>query len=92
MSEDRRKLMLDADQAARRGDLVAAAACYRKLLAFTPTDLTLLQRLGDALARAGQDAEAREVLVRLSEEYWRGGFRSRALAVLRRPDAHRAEG
>ncbi len=84
MSEDRRSLLLDADQAARRGDLAAAAVCYRKLLAFTPTDLTLLQRLGDALARSGQDPEARDVLLRLAEEYWRGGFRSRSLAVLRR--------
>lgn len=84
MSEDRRSLLLDADQAARRGDLAAAAVCYRKLLAFTPTDLTLLQRLGDALARSGQDSEARDVLLRLAEEYWRGGFRSRSLAVLRR--------
>ncbi len=84
MSDDRHRLLLEADQAARRGDLAAAAVCYRKLLAFTPTDLTLLQRLGDALARASQDAEARDVMLRLSEEYWRGGFRSRSLAVLRR--------
>lgn len=84
MSDDRRKLQQEADQAARKGDLATAASCYRKLLAYSPNDLTLLQRLGDALARSGQEAAARDVLVRLAEEYWRSGFRSRSTAVLKR--------
>jgi tetratricopeptide (TPR) repeat protein len=84
VSDDRTRLLQLADQAARKGDLAEAANCYRKVLQFAPRDLTVLQRLGDALARAGSDREARDVLIKLADEYWRGGFKARGLAVLRR--------
>ncbi len=84
MADDRRQLLEEAERQARKGDLAAAATCYRKLLEKTPDDAGLLQRLGDALARCGQEAEARTVLRRLADQHWKTGLRSRAIAALRR--------
>ena len=84
MADDRRQLLEEAERQARKGNLAAAAACYRKLLEKSPEDAGLLQRLGDALARSGQEAEARTVLRRLADQHWKTGLRSRAIAALRR--------
>ncbi len=84
MADDRRQLLEEAERQARKGNLSAAATCYRKLLEKTPHDAGLLQRLGDALARSGQDAEARATLRRLADLHWKTGLRSRAIASLRR--------
>ncbi len=84
MADDRRQLLEEAERQARKGDLSAAATCYRKLLEKTPHDAGLLQRLGDALARSGQESEARTTLRRLADLHWKTGLRSRAIASLRR--------
>lgn len=94
MGEERAKLLSEAELAARRGDLATSAVLLRRLLEQTPNDLVLLQRLGDALARSRQEPEAREIFRRLAADYWNGGFRTRAIAALRRaarlgePDWH----
>ena len=84
MADDRRQLLEEAERQARKGNLAAAATCYRKLLEKTPNDAGLLQRLGDALARSGQEDEARSALRRLADLHWKTGLRSRAIAALRR--------
>ncbi len=84
MAEDRRQLLEKADRAAQKGDMASAASLYRRVASAGPPDPSLLQRLGDALARAGADGEARETFRQLAEEYWRQGHRARALAALRR--------
>jgi tetratricopeptide (TPR) repeat protein len=84
VADDRRQLLEEAERQARKGNLAAAATCYRKLLEKSPDDAGLLQRLGDALARSGQEAEARIALRRLADLHWKNGLRSRAIAALRR--------
>lgn len=84
MPDDRRTLLDQADRALNRGDMAQAASAYRKLVALSPNDPALLQRLGDALARAGQELEARDVFRQLADEYWKSGLRPRAMAALRR--------
>ncbi len=84
MALDRTKLLEDAERAARRGDLGKAAQCYRQLVDARPRDKHLLQKLGDALARAGEDDEARGVIERLADLYHGEGDRQRALALLKR--------
>lgn len=84
MADDRNQLLEEAERHARKGNLSAAAACYRKLLDRSPTDARLLARLGDALARSGQEGEARSAFRRQAELHWKGGLRSRAIAALRR--------
>ncbi len=84
MASTRQDLLREAEGAARRGDLARAAEIYARILERTPNDLAIRQRLADALARTGREAEAREVFRRLAEDYWNGGYRARALAVLRR--------
>jgi tetratricopeptide (TPR) repeat protein len=84
VADDRRQLLEEAERQARKGNLAAAATCYRKLLEKTPNDAGLLQRLGDALARSGQEAEARAAFRRLADLHWKTGLRSRAIAALRR--------
>ncbi len=84
MATTRQDLLREAESAARRGDLARAAEVYARILERTPNDLAIRQRLGDALARSGRENEARDVFRRLSEDYWNGGYRARALAVLRR--------
>lgn len=84
MATDRQQLLAQADRALWRGDNVEAIACFRRLLELTPNDAGLLQRLGDAYARAGQENEAREVFYQLAENLWAGGLRTRSVALLRR--------
>ena len=72
------------DRALKRGDMAEAASAYRRLVALSPNDQALLQRLGDAQARAGQETEARDTFLRLAEEYWKAGYAQRGLAALRR--------
>jgi tetratricopeptide (TPR) repeat protein len=81
---DRTQLTRAAEDAARRGDMARAANIYRQLLELSPDDLGLLQRLGDALARSGQEGDARQVFVQLGRAYAGHGHRGRALAALRR--------
>ena len=84
MATTRQDLLREAENAARRGDLARAAEIYARILERTPNDLAIRQRLADALARSGREDEARDVFRRLAEDYWNGGYRARALAVLRR--------
>ncbi|GEM_PF-3252861 len=84
MATTRQDLLREAESAARRGDLARAAEIYARILERTPNDLAIRQRLADALARTGREDEARDVFRRLAEDYWSGGYRARALAVLRR--------
>ncbi|HHN75546.1 MAG TPA: hypothetical protein ENK10_09985, partial [Acidobacteria bacterium] len=84
MAIDRSRLLADAEKAARRGNMKQAADCYRALVEASPNDRTLLQRLGDALARAGESQAACEVLEDLAELYRAEGDQHRSVAVLRR--------
>lgn len=84
MADDRRKLLQEADRAARRGKLGDAAEIYRKLSVEIPRDLSLQQKLADALARSGEEREAGDLFARLAEQYWESGHRSRAIATLKR--------
>ncbi|MDQ7006826.1 MAG: hypothetical protein Q9Q40_06305 [Acidobacteriota bacterium] len=84
MGVDHSRLLADAEQAARRGDMQKAAACYRALVDARPDDRVLLQRLGDALARSGEAEEACEVLARLADLYRAEGDQHRSVALLRR--------
>jgi tetratricopeptide (TPR) repeat protein len=81
---DRSRRLEDALEAARRGDLRRAAQAYRELLADSPNDPGLLQRLGDALARAGDLRAARAAFVRLAKLYRKGADDRRAIAALNR--------
>jgi tetratricopeptide (TPR) repeat protein len=76
--------MRKAEDAARRGKMAEAAACYRQLVAATPDDLGLLQRLADAQSRSGSSEEARNTFVKLADAYHRQGHRTRALAAIKR--------
>ncbi len=84
MADDRKQLLDQADRALQRGDHAGAAALYRKLYIAAPADFNVAQKLGDALARAGQENEAREIFLRLADAWWKEGLRPRSLAALRR--------
>lgn len=84
MADDRKQLLDQADRALQRGDHAGAAALYRKLYNASPSDYNVAQKLGDALARAGQENEAREIFLRLADAWRKEGLRSRSLAALRR--------
>ncbi len=84
MSVDRQKLLRNADQAVRKGDLARAVLCYQELVDHFPDDLPLLQRLGDAQTRAGDEDAGRVTLAGLAELYRDKGDRSRSIAILKR--------
>jgi tetratricopeptide (TPR) repeat protein len=84
VSADRRKLLADADKAARRGRFGKAVDIYRQLSRAAPADLNVRQRLADALDRDGRAAEAAELFAGLADLYWKSGHRSRAVATIRR--------
>lgn len=58
-------------------------ADYEKLVAENPTDVRLLQKLGEACQMAGDDKKAAEALARVAGIYERDGFLLKAVALLK---------
>lgn len=76
--------MRTAERHLSRGKITAAIEEYRKLVNWDPTDLNMLNTLGDLYARAGLNEEAKRIFSRVAQGYSHQGFTSKAIALLKK--------
>lgn len=74
----------EAERLARAGDLRGAIALWQEALGAAPENDHLLNRLGDAYARIGNDPRARDSWSRAAEQLALRGFHLKAIPILRK--------
>ncbi len=84
MSIDRAKVTKEADKLLAAGRIDKAIEEYRKLLDDKPSDLPLMNRIGDLCVQAKRIGEAIDIFKRLGMTYERDGFTQKGIAVLKK--------
>ncbi|MFQ5839556.1 MAG: tetratricopeptide repeat protein [Candidatus Methylomirabilales bacterium] len=84
MALDKRKAVESALAYVQHGKLDRAIAEYQAILKVDPSDLTLLNTVGDLYARTGNKAEAIKHYMRLGEAYRSDGLSLKAIAVYKK--------
>ncbi|HEU5395296.1 MAG TPA: tetratricopeptide repeat protein, partial [Candidatus Methylomirabilis sp.] len=84
MAFDKRKALQTALAFTQQGRLDKAIAEYQNILKADPTDLSVLNALGDLYARTGNRAEAISQYMRLGDSYRKDGFAAKATAVYKK--------
>ncbi len=84
MSIDRAKVTKEADKFLAAGRIDKAIEEYRKLLDDKPSDLPLMNRIGDLCVQAKRIGEAIDLFKRLGMTYERDGFTQKGIAVLKK--------
>ncbi len=84
MPIDRAKVTKEADKLLAAGRIDKAIEEYRKLLDDKPSDLPLMNRIGDLCVQAKRIGEAIDLFKRLGMTYERDGFTQKGIAVLKK--------
>lgn len=84
MAVNKAKVLKVADKYVVQGKISSAITEYHKLIKEDPTDLPLVNTLGDLYVRMGNVAEAVKCFARLAESYDNGGFVVRAIAMYKK--------
>lgn len=84
MALNREKVFEVAEKLVARGKVDAAVQEYRKLLAETPKDIALLNRVGDLYVRIGKNDEAVRLFLQLAARYAEDGFFVKAIAIYKK--------
>ena len=84
MKFDWAQTLRTAERHLSRGKLNAAIEEYRKLVEWDPTDLVMLNTLGDVYLRAGLNNRATQIFSQIAQAYRDQGFTSKAIAVLKK--------
>ena len=84
MALNKAKVLKAAEKYVIQGKISHAIAEYQKLIKEDPTDLPLVNTLGDLYVRIGNIAEAVKCFTRLAESYDNGGFVVRAIAMYKK--------
>lgn len=84
MSFDWSHTLRTAEKQLARGRIAAAIEEYQKLTNWDPTDLTILNTLGDLYVRAGRVEDAALIFARAAGGYRHQGFNSKAIAILKK--------
>ncbi len=84
MALNKAKVLKSAEKYVIQGKISHAIAEYQKLIKEDPTDLPLVNTLGDLYVRIGNVAEAVKCFTRLAESYDNGGFVVRAIAMYKK--------
>ncbi len=84
MAVNKAKVLKVADKYVVQGKISSAITEYQKLIKEDPTDLPLVNTLGDLYVRVGNVAEAVKCFARLAESYDNGGFIVRAIAMYKK--------
>jgi tetratricopeptide (TPR) repeat protein len=84
MALNKAKVLKSADKYVIQGKISHAIAEYQKLIKEDPTDLPLVNTLGDLYVRIGNIPEAVKCFTRLAESYDNGGFVVRAIAMYKK--------
>jgi tetratricopeptide (TPR) repeat protein len=79
-----RSKLAKAEKYAAQGKLQSAIKAYNKLLEENPDDHSLMNSLGDLHLRTGQSHEAVPFFQKSAETLEKQGFRSKAIAILRK--------
>lgn len=74
MALNKAKVLKSAEKYVIQGKISHAIAEYQKLIKEDPTDLPLVNTLGDLYVRIGNVSEAVKCFTRLAESYDNGGF------------------
>jgi tetratricopeptide (TPR) repeat protein len=84
MAVNKAKILKTAEKFVVQGKIQNAIAEYQKLIKEDPTDLPLVNSLGDLYVRVGNTSEAVKCFSRLAESYDNGGFIVRAIAMYKK--------
>jgi len=84
MALNKAKVLKSAEKYVIQGKISHAISEYQKLIKEDPTDLPLVNTLGDLYVRIGNIPEAVKCFTRLAESYDNGGFVVRAIAMYKK--------
>src|SRR5262245_12937427 len=84
MALNKAKVLKSAEKYVIQGKISHAITDYQKLIKEDPTDLPLVNTLGDLYVRLGNIPEAVKCFTRLAESYDNGGFVVRAIAMYKK--------
>ncbi|PYV45347.1 MAG: hypothetical protein DMG06_02765 [Acidobacteria bacterium] len=84
MALNKAKVLKSAEKYVVQGKVSHAISEYQKLIKEDPTDLPLVNTLGDLYVRIGNIPEAVKCFTRLAESYDNGGFVVRAIAMYKK--------
>jgi tetratricopeptide (TPR) repeat protein len=84
MALNKAKVLKAAEKYVIQGKINHAIAEYQKVIKEDPTDLPLVNTLGDLYVRIGNVPEAVKSFTRLAESYDNGGFVVRAIAMYKK--------
>ena len=84
MALNREKVLEVAERLIARGKIDAAIEEYRKLLADSPKDIALLNKVGDLYVRISRNDEAVRLFLQLAARYAEDGFFVKAIAIYKK--------
>jgi len=84
MAINRDKVQDAAEKLLQRGKVEAAIQEFRKLLADSPKDIALLNRVGDLYVRINRNDEAIRLFLQLAQRYSEDGFFVKAIAIYKK--------
>jgi tetratricopeptide (TPR) repeat protein len=84
MTFNKAKALRQAEKHVQQGKINAAIEDYTKIAEFDPSDLTVVNTLGDLLVRAGRVEEAILNFQKIAESYRENGFTLKAIAMFKK--------
>lgn len=84
MTFNKAKALRQAEKHVQQGKINSAIDDYTKIAEFDPSDLTVVNTLGDLLVRAGRVEEAIVNFQKIAESYRENGFTLKAIAMFKK--------
>ncbi len=84
MTFNKAKALRQAEKHVQQGKINAAIDDYTRIAEFDPSDLTVVNTLGDLLVRAGRVEEAIVNFTKIAESYRENGFTLKAIAMFKK--------
>ncbi len=84
MSFDKDKFLKSAEKYLQQGKMAAAIGEYEKILDIDPSDINIINTLGDLYARTGQNKEAVEYYLKIADNYRRHNDIVKAIAMYKK--------
>ncbi|MBI1745991.1 MAG: hypothetical protein HYR55_05300 [Acidobacteria bacterium] len=79
--KEKEKRQQQAEKYVLQGKITSAISEYKKIAEDSPSDIALLNTIGDLHVLAGQPTQAITYFARVSAAYLKGGFHSKAIAM-----------
>lgn len=81
MANNKSKIIAVAQKYAGKGQFEKAVAEYQKVLKIDPNDIRTWLKMGDLYTRMGARREATDTYLKVADQYRKGGFHLKAVAV-----------